>query len=326
MGKKPPFSSDIEAARYPPPPPPSFYMQQPRQWFSWLVPLIFIANVAMFVYSMYINDCPGYLNEDVCLFYQYLGRFSFQPFRENPLLGPSVRTLRLLGALEKDLVVGENEAWRFFTCMFLHAGVVHLLANMFSLLFIGVRLENEFGFLKIGILYLLSGFGGSLLSILHLRDAVVPNTISVGASGALFGLLGAMLSELLTNWTIYLNKCAALTSLLLIIGLNLAVGFLPHVDNSAHIGGFLAGFFLGFVILMRPQYGYVNKKYIPPGYDTKRKSKYKCYQYVFLILALIMLLFGYAYGLTLLYIGKPDNEIFNFLGRVTQLSDSASTA
>jgi membrane associated rhomboid family serine protease len=56
--------------------------------------------------------------------------------------------LRLLGALEKDLVVGENEAWRFFTCMFLHAGVVHLLANMFSLLFIGVRLENEFGFRK----------------------------------------------------------------------------------------------------------------------------------------------------------------------------------
>lgn len=130
-------------------------------------------------------------------------------------------------------MVGENEGWRFFTCMFLHAGVVHLLANMFSLLFIGVRLENEFGFrkhvsiethcyflclvdlfmydlldsaVKIGLLYLFSGFGGSLLSILHLGNGVVPNTISVGASGALFGLLGAMLSELLTNWTIYLNK------------------------------------------------------------------------------------------------------------------------
>ncbi|PNY09510.1 inactive rhomboid protein 1-like [Trifolium pratense] len=321
MGKKP-FSSDIEAARYPPPPPPSFYMQQPRQWFSWLVPLIFIANIAMFVYSMYVNDCPAYLNEDVCLFYEYLGRYSFQPFNENPLLGPSVRTLRLLGALEKDLVVGENEAWRFFTCMFLHAGVIHVLANMFSLLFIGVRLENEFGFHKIGILYLLSGFGGSLLSILHLRDATVPNTISVGASGALFGLLGAMLSELLTNWTIYLNKCAALTSLLLIIGLNLAVGFLPHVDNSAHIGGFLAGFFLGFVILIRPQYGYVNKKYVPPGHDSKRKSKYKGYQYFFLILSVIVLLCGYAYGLTTLYIGNPDEEILSFLRKITQLSDS----
>lgn len=60
--------------------------------------------------------------------------------------------------------------------------------------------------MKIGVLYLLSGFGGSLLSILHMGDAKAPNTVSVGASGALFGLLGAMLSELLTNWTIYLNK------------------------------------------------------------------------------------------------------------------------
>lgn len=59
---------------------------------------------------------------------------------------------------------------------------------------------------KIGLLYTFSGFGGSLLSILHLGDPGSPTTISVGASGALFGLLGAMLSELLTNWTIYLNK------------------------------------------------------------------------------------------------------------------------
>lgn len=54
---------------------------------------------------------------------------------------------------------------------------------------------------RIGIIYLLSGFGGSVLSSLFIR-----NSISVGASGALFGLLGAMLSELLTNWTIYSNK------------------------------------------------------------------------------------------------------------------------
>jgi membrane associated rhomboid family serine protease len=54
---------------------------------------------------------------------------------------------------------------------------------------------------KIGVLYLLSGLGGSLLSAIHTKS-----TISVGASGALFGLMGAMLSELLTNWTIYANK------------------------------------------------------------------------------------------------------------------------
>ncbi|XP_020983826.1 RHOMBOID-like protein 5 [Arachis duranensis] len=304
MGKKAPHSPDIEAARHWHPPPG-------EQWMSWLVPVIFVSNIGMFVYTMYLNDCPDYLNKDSCLFSKHLGRFSFQPFRENPLLGPSTRTLRILGALEEDGVLEKHQAWRFFTCMFLHAGVVHVVANMFSLLFIGIRLEEEFGFLRIGALYLLSGFGGGLLSLIHLKNTATSKTISVGASGALFGLLGAMLSELLTNWTIYANKCAALISLLIIIGLNLAVGFLPHVDNSAHIGGFLAGFFLGFVLLMRPQYGYVSRKYVPAGCNIKHKAKYKCYQYFFMVSSVIILLIGYAYCLARLYIGKPED--FSFL-------------
>lgn len=60
--------------------------------------------------------------------------------------------------------------------------------------------------MRIVFLYMLSGFGGSLLSILDLKESATQSTISVGASGALFGLLGAMLSELLTNWSIYANK------------------------------------------------------------------------------------------------------------------------
>lgn len=126
-------------------------------------------------------------------------------------------------------MVEEGEGWRLLSCMWLHVGVIHLVANMLSLLFIGIRLEQEFGFgknldmglclicfgilnpslffylldlaVRVGILYLLSGFGGSLLSALNSKTS-----ISVGASGALFGLLGGVLSELLTNWTIYENK------------------------------------------------------------------------------------------------------------------------
>jgi len=125
--------------------------------------------------------------------------------------------------------VQEHQGWRLLTCIWLHAGVAHLLANMISLVLIGLRLEQQFGYgmhscrnltppglsrtmsdldlhsrfltVRIGIIYLVSGVGGSVLSSLFIR-----NTISVGASGALFGLLGAMLSELFTNWTIYSNK------------------------------------------------------------------------------------------------------------------------
>ncbi|CBI36302.3 unnamed protein product, partial [Vitis vinifera] len=281
---------DIEAAAHqvaarpqarPCPPPP-------KSWFPWLVPVFFMANVATFVYSMYVNNCPEKTGADRCVFNSYLGRFSFQPLSENPLFGPSPTTLEKLGALEKKLVVQEGEEWRLVSCIWLHAGAIHLIANMLSLLFIGVKLEQEFGFLRIGLLYVISGFGGSLLSALHLQKS-----ISVGASGALFGLLGAMLSELFMNWTIYANKCAALMTLMFVVVLNLAVGFLPHVDSSAHIGGFLSGFLLGFILLVRPQYGYVSRKYIPPGYDGKRvKSKHKWYQYLLWVAALVALIFG----------------------------------
>ncbi|XP_050944809.1 RHOMBOID-like protein 5 isoform X2 [Cucumis melo] len=279
MGKRPP-SVDMESMSYNihkpitiVPPPPSYYPPPPKPWFPWLVPLIFLVNVGMFIFTLYKNNCPAITGGNRCLLYPELGRFSFQPFHENPLLGPTISILRRYGALDKEAVVERGEGWRLVSCTWLHAGVIHLLANMLSLLFIGVRLEQEFGFF--------------------------------GASGALFGLLGAMLSELITNWTIYANKCAALMSLILIIALNLAVGFVPHVDNSAHIGGFISGFLLGFILLIRPQFGYVNHKYIPPGSDVKRKSKHKCYQYFLLIVALLLLVFGYISGLTKLYRTGP---------------------
>ncbi|CAA2985174.1 RHOMBOID 1 [Olea europaea subsp. europaea] len=90
--------------------------------------------------------------------------------------------------------------------------------------FIGIRLEQEFGFVRIGLLYVISGLGGSLLSALFIQSNIS------GASGALFGLLGGMLSELITNWTMYANKVAALVTLVIIIVINLAVGILSHVD------------------------------------------------------------------------------------------------
>ncbi|OAY84692.1 RHOMBOID-like protein 1, partial [Ananas comosus] len=302
---------------------------QQEAWVAWLVPAFALANTIAFAYTMYVNDCPSShrlllgppysyyysspsssSSSSTCVFPSLLGRFAFEPFSVNPLLGPSLRTLDKLGALNYAEVVEGGQGWRLIACIWLHAGVVHLLANMLSLLFIGVRLEQEFGFVKIGMLYLLSGFGGSLMSCLSIRTK-----ISVGASGALFGLLGAMLSELIMNWTIYANKVtihtslqwqylnsilsaescafqfAALLTLIVVIAINLAVGIVPHVDSSAHIGGFISGFLLGFVLLIRPQFGWINRKHIPPGYNIELvKPKHKTYQHILWLVAIILLI------------------------------------
>lgn len=276
--------------------------ERDAQWTSWLIPMFVVANVALFVVAMYINDCPKHnLGIDGKCVARFLGRFSFQPLRENPLFGPSSSTLEKLGALEWTKVVHKHQAWRLITCIWLHAGIIHLVVNMLCLVCIGIRLEQQFGFVRIGIIYLLSGFGGSILSALFLQKS-----ISIGASGALFGLLGAMFSELITNWTIYTNKVAALLTLIVIVVINLGIGILPHVDNFAHIGGFVSGFFLGFILLLRPQCGWVMRRNLPV--EVPVISKYKPYQYVLWSVSLILLVAGFAVGLVMLFRGVNAND------------------
>ncbi|XP_039128776.1 RHOMBOID-like protein 1 isoform X3 [Dioscorea cayenensis subsp. rotundata] len=253
------------AAHHPKPQSSSSRDFQPfGRWIPWLVPSFVVANVVLFVITMYVNDCPE--NSPSC-FAGFLGRFSFQPLKENPLIGPSSSALEKMGGLDVQKVVGEHQV-------------------------------------RIGLLYVISGFGGSLMSSLFSQT-----TIGVGASGALFGLLGGMLSELIMNWTIYANKLAALLTLILVIAINLAVGILPHVDNFAHIGGFVSGFLLGFVILIRPQFGWVSKKHTPLGYPAGPvKRKHKIYQYILWIFAAILLTFGFTVALIMLFRGFNAND------------------
>lgn len=127
----------------------SYYVEpgSDQQWTSWLIPMFVVANVAVFIVAMYINNCPknNWEGGRGCVA-RFLGRLSFEPLKENPLFGPSSSTLQKLGALEWDRVVHEHQGWRLITCIWLHAGVIHLLANMLSLVFIGIRLEQQFGF------------------------------------------------------------------------------------------------------------------------------------------------------------------------------------
>jgi len=106
-----------------------------------------------------------------------------ESLEENPMLGPNSATLYLAGGLHLQ----EGQYWRLFTCIFLHAGVFHLLPNMLVQWWIGASVEAHWGAWWTAALYLLSGLGGSLLSAV-LSD---PAQLSVGASGALHGLMAA---------------------------------------------------------------------------------------------------------------------------------------
>ncbi|TYI52572.1 hypothetical protein E1A91_D12G257900v1 [Gossypium mustelinum] len=261
-----------------------------KPWIPWLLPTIVLANIIIFVLMMYTNNCPknNKGSKGKCVA-RYLGRFSFQPSKENPLFGPSSNTMDKWGALQ------------FITCLWLHGGLIHLFANVLSFVFIGIRHEQQFGYVRVGVIYLLSGFGGGILSSLFMQ-----HTTTVGASGALFGLIGAMCSEFLTNWTIYTYKVTAVITFIAIIVLNLAVGVLPHIDNFANIGGFFTGFLLGFVLLFRPQSGWINPQHRPAGAAVI--PKYKPYQYLFCVIAVLLLIVGFGMGLLLVFKGANGNK------------------
>lgn len=153
--------------------------------------------------------------------------------------------LLLLGANSKGLVVA-GQVWRLLTYAFLHAGIFHLLANMYSLFIIGPQIESHFGKIKFLIVYLISAICGGLLSTLF------STSISIGASGAIFGLMGAMVYFGM-RFRLYLRDSIK-TKIVPVIILNLLLGFLSTgVDNACHIGGLIGGY-LAAMIVSIPEY------------------------------------------------------------------------
>ena len=152
------------------------------------------------------------------------------------------------GAAYLPLIVEEGEWWRLLLCMFLHFGADHLVNNMLMLGIMGMRLECVLGSVRFGILYLLSGLCGSMLSLyeeMHMAEYAV----SAGASGAVFGVVGGLLACAVLNK----GKIEGLTvrGLLFMAALSLYYGFsTAGVDNAGHIGGLLGGILLGIILKM----------------------------------------------------------------------------
>jgi len=150
------------------------------------------------------------------------------------------------GAMYVPNFVIEKEYYRIFTSMFLHFDFQHLMNNMVTLLVVGSYLEPVIGKVKFLIIYILSGLGGSVLSLVS-ELLSGDYAISAGASGAIFGLTGALLALTILNR----GNIAGITKqgMLIMIGISLYNGFVSTgVNNLAHIGGLISGFIVTILI------------------------------------------------------------------------------
>jgi len=184
--------------------------------------LLLAVNIVVWILMQFFG---GFLNQDVDVLLRFGAMF-----------GPLIAT---------------GEYWRFFTAMFLHAGLIHLFFNCFGLYIFGRLVEGVYGHVRFTAIYLLAGLAGGVLSYMFNRTA-----IAVGASGAIFGILGALAAYFVVNRdTLGDMGRRNLTGLAAIAAINLGIGLvIPNIDNWAHFGGLAGGFVIG--LALAPRYLY----------------------------------------------------------------------
>ncbi len=157
----------------------------------------------------------------------------------------NTETLITYGAKYNPAII-DGEWWRIITSMFMHIGILHLGMNMLALYYLGTAVEQIFGSTRFMLLYMLAGIGAGIASF------ALTNSVSAGASGAIFGMFGCLLYFGLIHRKLFLQTMG--TSILFVIGINLVFGFtVPAIDNSAHIGGLIAGFIAASIIQLPNQ-------------------------------------------------------------------------
>ena len=150
------------------------------------------------------------------------------------------------GAMYEYLVTHDHEYYRLLTCMFLHFGIEHLLNNMVILGALGWNLEPEIGKIRFLAVYFGSGIAGNVISLLFHASAE-QGAVTAGASGAVFGLMGALLYVVTANR----GRLGRLSGrgMLVMVALSLYFGFASSgVDNFAHIGGLICGFLMALIL------------------------------------------------------------------------------
>ena len=185
----------------------------------------------------------------VVVFIAMVSSEGLAPRSENSMIGPSVITLVHWGAKDAALMVYRGQWWRLLTPIMLHGGWIHLLSNVLIQLRVGGYLNLVFTTPKWAVIYLLSGIFGNVCSCL-----LLPDSVSVGSSGAVLGILTAWLVWIVYRWKKVPHEAKGqrncqLGVVTLAVVVTLAFSFSPFVDYGAHFGGALMGLLLATILL-----------------------------------------------------------------------------
>lgn len=227
----------------------------PRRKPAYVSMIIVIACVIVFIFEIRANG------------------WSFQPLwcspgacEPNLMIGPTAAVLNAMGGKNDALMFApppHNQWWRLATCNWLHAGIIHLVFNMLPLFCVGRDLEHILGPLAFSFLYVVAGLFGAAVSVVFL-----PNSISVGASASIFGLMGACWADLLVTFCAECQRgesqcardecgccrlCCRLGCCVLLQDtvINLLIGLTPWVDQYMHVGGLVFGLAAGVGLFHR---------------------------------------------------------------------------
>lgn len=186
-----------------------------KYWVTWSIILL---NLIMYVISSILSGNPFVMDTNV---------------------------LNILGAKNNELIMA-GQYYRLITCMFLHGSLIHIASNMYSLYCVGYMVENVYGRAKYIFIYFLSGVISSYVSFLF------SNAISIGASGAIFGVLGAVL-VFSFKYKDRIGK-SLFINIIAVIALNVFIGLsMTNIDNFAHIGGLVSGVIISAIIGIRQE-------------------------------------------------------------------------
>jgi len=225
------YETDGISFMAPPPRPDGLQPELSERIFPWIgwrrvTTAVCIIDVLMFIITLIVGGA------------KYDGAF----VKGNDMGGPSALTLCEMGG-KWEPAIRAGAIWRFFSPILLHAGILHLTFNLFFQMRFGYVLEVRWGWGRWLGVYILSGLMASLWS-----TQISPDTVSVGASGALFGLVGADITYLVFNWSHIPHNHTEMCFLVFLTVINMLLSLGSGIDMAAHGGGLVGGLFLGIAI------------------------------------------------------------------------------